>query len=30
MLPLENLDLHAERKFPGTPYLKVIIVDGQA
>jgi len=27
MLPLEILNLHAERKFPGTPYLKAIIVD---
>jgi hypothetical protein len=27
MLPLEILYLHAERKFPGTPYLKAIIVN---
>jgi len=30
MLPLKTLNLHAERKFPGTPYLKAIIVDCHA
>jgi hypothetical protein len=30
LLPLQILDLHAERKFPGTPYLKAIIVDCHA
>lgn len=27
MLPLKILNLHAKRKFPGTPYLKAIIVN---
>jgi hypothetical protein len=30
MLPLEILNLHAERKFPGTPNLKAIIVNCHA
>ena len=30
MLPLEILNLHAEREFPGTPYLKAIIVNCHA